>query len=235
PREKKPGRANSSSQKPVLRPVLPNRSSDVSTISILGLRGIVWVKKPDFEPQHASRWPLARVLTATRPRENGTMLECLGRRRDWRMPIAFLDSSRVDGGGACLEIPRVGSWSWSESKKNGVRRLRSRAQYILRPQDTARTRSFLRGYARVSRGGVPASGVPQLWSCETGEAELDRGQSAVHQTVCLLCGATMPGVDAERRSQGTAPGLADGQEPGDAIHARTAPPRGNARTVGDWD
>src|SRR6202789_4660496 len=120
-------------------------------------------------------------------------------------------------------------------QKNGLRRLRSRAQYILRPQNTARTRSFLRGYARVSRRGVPASGVPELWPCEAGEAELDRRQSVVHQTVCLLCGAAMPGVDAERRSHGTAPGLADSQEPGDAIHARAAPPRGNARTVGDWD
>jgi NAD-dependent dihydropyrimidine dehydrogenase PreA subunit len=163
------------------------------------------------------------------------MPECLGRRRGWRMPIAFLDSGRADGCGVCLEIPRFGSWSWSESKKNGLRRLRSRAQYILRPQDTARTRSFMRGYASVSRGGVPASGVPQLWSCEAGEAELDRRQSVVDQTVCLLCGATMPGVDAERRSQGTALGLADGQEPGDAIHARASPSRGNARAVGDWD
>ena len=33
------------------------------------------------------------------------------------MPIAFLDSGRADGCGVCLEIPRFGSWSWSESKK----------------------------------------------------------------------------------------------------------------------
>ena len=32
-----------------------------------GLRGIVWVKNPDFEPATPSRRPLARVLTATRP------------------------------------------------------------------------------------------------------------------------------------------------------------------------
>ena len=151
------------------------------------------------------------------------------------MLIAFPDSDRADGWWVCLEILRFGSWSWSESKKNGLRRLRSRAQDILRPQDTARARSFLRGYARVSRCGVPASGVPPLWSCEAGEADLDRRQSAIHQTVCLLCGAAMPGVDAERRSQGTALGLADGQDSGDAIHARATPARGNARTVGDWD
>src|SRR5271156_454078 len=92
-----------------------------------------------------------------------------------------------------------------------------------------------RVYLEVEFRGVPASGVPQLWSCEAGEAELDRRQSVIHQTVCLLCGEAMPGVDAERRSQGTAPGLADGQEPGDATHARATPSRGNARTVGDWD
>src|SRR5271155_46371 len=120
------------------------------------------------------------------------MLECLGRRRDWRMPIAFLVSGGADGCGVCLETPRFGSWSWSESKKNGLRRLRSRAQDILRPQETARAGSFLRGYTRVSRCGVPASGVPPLWSCEAGEADLDRRQSVVHQTVCVLCGAAMP-------------------------------------------
>src|SRR5436853_5547282 len=163
------------------------------------------------------------------------MRECLGRRRNWRMPIAFLDSGRADGYRVCLEIPRFGSWSWSESKKNCLRRLRSRAPDFLRSQETASTRSFLRGYARVSRCGVPASGVPQFWACEAGQAALERRQSAVHQTVRLLCGAAMPGVDAKRRSQGIALGLADGQGPGDAIHARATPPRGNARTAGDWD
>src|ERR1035438_87890 len=49
-----------------------------------------------------------------------------------------------------------------------------------------RTRSFLRGYARVSRCGVPASGVPPMWSCEAGEAALACRQSAVHQTVCQI-------------------------------------------------
>src|ERR1700683_2452509 len=151
------------------------------------------------------------------------------------MLIAFLDSDRVDGCSVFLEIPRFGSWCWSESKKNSLRRLRSRAQDILRPQETTGTRSFLRGYARVSRCGVPASGVPPVGSWEAGERAVDWRQSAVHQTICLLCGAAMPGIVAERRSQGTAPGLADGQEPGDAIHARATPSRGNARTVGDWD
>src|ERR1017187_587304 len=120
-------------------------------------------------------------------------------------------------------------------QKNSLRRLRSRAQDILRPQDTARARSLMRGYASVSRGGVAASGVPELRSGEAGEADLDRRQSAVHQTLCLLCRAAMPGVDAERRIQGTALGLADGQEPGDTVHARATPPCGNAGTVGDWD
>src|SRR5260221_6472891 len=161
--------------------------------------------------------------------------ECAGKRRESRMPIAFQDSDRADGCGVCLEIPRLGSWSWSESKKNSLRRLRSREQDILRPQDTTSARSLMRGYTSVSRGGVPASGVPQLWSCEAGEVGLDRRQSAVHQTVCLLCGAALPGVDGERRSQGTALRLADGQDSGDAIHARATPTRGNARTVGDWD
>src|SRR5437868_9237977 len=147
------------------------------------------------------------------------MFECQGKRRDSRMPIAFQDSGRADGCAVCLEILRLGSWSWRESKKNSVRRLRSRAPDILRPQDTTRARSLMRGYASLCRGGVPASGVPELWSCEAGEVGLDRRQSAVHQTVCLLCGAALPSVDAERRSQGTPLRLADGQDVGDAIHA----------------
>ena len=34
----------------------------------------------------------------------------------------------------------------------------------------------------------PASGVPQLWSCEAGEAGLGCRQSAVHQTIAFFVG-----------------------------------------------
>src|ERR1700727_2179608 len=45
-------------------------------VVIKGLRGIVWVKIQILSPQHASRWPLARLRPLLRPRDNGTMLEC---------------------------------------------------------------------------------------------------------------------------------------------------------------
>src|ERR1039458_2423896 len=109
------------------------------------------------------------------------------------MLIAFLDSDRVDGCSVSLEIPRFGSWCWSESKKNSLRRLRSRAQDILRPQETAGTRSFLRGYARVSRCGVRGSGVPPMWSCEAGEAALACRQSAIVPAASFRnCALTLP-------------------------------------------
>ena len=161
---------------------------------------------------------------------------CHGRRKKrledaYRFP-GFKPSRWVRG---VFGDPQARIMVLERKQKNGLRRLRSRAQDILRPQDTTSARSLMWGYARLSRGGVPASGVSQLWSCEAGESGLDRGKSAVHQTVCLLCGAALPGVDAERRSQGTALRLADGQDSGDAIHARATPARGKARTVGDWD
>ena len=40
-----------------------------------------------------------------------------GKKKRLEDAIAFLDSGRADGCGVCLEIPRFGSWSWSESKK----------------------------------------------------------------------------------------------------------------------
>src|SRR6266568_395874 len=151
------------------------------------------------------------------------------------MRIAFQDLNRAGGCRVCLEIIELGLWSCSEGKKNSLRRLRARVQDILRPQDAARARSLVRGYASVPGGGVPARGVWPLWSCEAGEAGLDCRQSAVHEKVCFLCGEAMPGVDAERRSQGTALGLAYSQGTGDAIHAGATPPGGDARTAGDWE
>ena len=50
-------------------------------------------------------------------RDSGMILECLRKKGDWRMPIAFQDSDRDDGCGVCSEIPKLGSWSCRESKK----------------------------------------------------------------------------------------------------------------------
>src|SRR5258708_23206056 len=76
--------------------------------------------------------PAAQEQPSTRP---------LVVKQDWQQmswacitshPIAFRNSGRADGCGVCLEIPRLGSRSWSEGKKDSLRRLRSRAHDILR-------------------------------------------------------------------------------------------------------
>src|ERR1039457_6212619 len=101
-----------------------------------------------LSPEHASRRPLPRVRPQLRTRENGMMLECQGKRRDSRMPIAFQDSGRADGCGVCLEIPRLGSCSWSEGKKTacGVCGQERRTYY---DRKTRRVRDLSCGDTRV--------------------------------------------------------------------------------------
>jgi hypothetical protein len=187
---------------------------------------------PLFDPSVMPPTPPDKGSNRTGALRSDMILECV-EGRDWRMLIAFQDSDRADGCGVYLEIPELGSWSWSEGKKNSLRCLRSTAPDILRPQDTARAGSLVWRYASVSGDGGPASRVPQLWSCEAGEAGLDCRQSAVHQTVRLLCGPAMPSIDVERRSQRTALGLADGQGFGDAVYARATTTGGVAGTASD--
>ena len=69
---------------------------------------------------------------------------------------------------------------------------------------------------------------------EAGEAGLVGRLSFLHQTVCLLCGPSLPGFDYSGRSRRTAPGLEDGQGFGDAVHARAVAPSGDSRAEGDW-
>jgi hypothetical protein len=61
--------------------------------------------------------------------------------------------------------------------------------------------------------------MPPLRRREARTAGLSGGQSALHQTLCVLCRPPLPaGIDPRCR-QGTQAGLGDGQDTGDAIHA----------------
>ena len=65
------------------------------------------------------------------------------------MRIAFQDSDRADGCGVYLEIPRLGSWSWSESKKKTTCGVCGQEHRTFYDRKTRRVRDLSCGDTRV--------------------------------------------------------------------------------------
>jgi len=153
---------------------------------------------------------------------------------DFGTPIVFLASPRSTLCPASLGIPEPGSLVSSGGEKNGLRRLWPRPSYLLRPEDRQGSRSALCRPAHLSGSGDPPSGLSKVRESETGEAGLVGRLSFLHQTLCLLRRAALPGFEYSGRRQRVSPGLENGQDLGDAVYARDAASSGYPRSKGHW-
>ena len=88
---------------------------------------------------------------------------------------------------ACLVIRMCGSCGSIGAQKNGLRLLRVGRERLVRPADATGSRPFERRISDFSRSRSAARGVPPLWHSEARTAGFSRGQSALHQTLCILC------------------------------------------------
>src|SRR5579863_768615 len=151
-------------------------------------------------------------------KKSGMFCEC-EKRGDWRIRIVFLDFAPSIMCEGALGIRRPGFCGLCDGEKNGLRRLRSSPSDLLRPQDSADTRSVLWGYAHLPGSGDPAGALPKLRCGETGKALLVGRQSVLYQALWLFRGSTLPGFDDPRCGQGVKAGLEGRQGAGQAIHA----------------
>ncbi len=144
----------------------------------------------------------------------------------------FIHEQRYTG---YLEIPRQGSSSLSDVKKNDLRMLRYGTGELLRQDGAKDTRFVLRGCTNLSGGGSTPGTVPEVWSCEAGETGFYCGQSVLYKAVCLLCRTEVSDDDDTGCSQRIEPELAHGQGVGQRIHEKTAYPLPCSRTAGYRD
>ena len=136
--------------------------------------------------------------------------------------IAFPDSIRSIPYPGSLGIPKPGLLGSSAGEKNGLRSLRLCPSYLLRPEDPQGSRSVLRRHADLPGSGDPPGLLSQVPEGETGKAGLAGRLSFLHQAICLLRRPSVSGFESSGCGQGIAPGLEDGQGPGDAVHAGAA-------------
>ena len=134
--------------------------------------------------------------------------------------IASLDFAPRNSSKAFLVTRRRASSPSSGAQKNGVRRLRSGASGLVRPQAAPRARSALRRHADLPRFRSASRALPELRRGEARAARLAGRQPALHQALRHLRGAALPGILDQGRRPRTAPGLEDGQGPREAVHAR---------------
>lgn len=126
-----------------------------------------------------------------------------------------------------------GSYASTGAQKNGLRSLRTGAEGVVRSADAAGSRPAERGVSDLSGTRSAARRMPQLWRREARTAGLPGGQSALHQTLCVLCRSPLPaGIDPRYR-QGTRARLGDSQDAGDAVHAGSAYASRHARSASD--
>jgi len=148
--------------------------------------------------------------------------------------IAFPAFRRSTPCPVSLEIPELESLVSGVGEKNCLRRLRPRPSYLLRPEDPQDSRSALCRSADLSGSGNPPSRLSKVRESEAGEAGLVGRLSFLHQTLCLLRRASLSGFEYPGRRQRVSPGLENGQDLGDAVHARDAAPSGYPRAEGHW-
>ena len=134
---------------------------------------------------------------------------------------------------ACSVIRERGSSLSNGAQKNALRRLRTSALGLVRPTPAPGSRSvqWRRTHPAGARGASCC--VQALRAREARAAGVPGGQSLVHQALCLLRGAALPAGHHQGHCPGTGASLADGQDPGDAVHAGAIGPCWHARTPGD--
>jgi hypothetical protein len=133
-----------------------------------------------------------------------------------------------------LEIPAPGSFASFAGEKNRLRFLWSPPSHFLRPEDPQDPRSSLCRPAHLPGSGNPPSFLSRVRESETGEAGLVGRLSFLHQAVCLLRRAPLPGFEYSGCGQRVSPGLAEGQGLGDAVYAGGAAANGHPRAEDHW-
>ena len=133
--------------------------------------------------------------------------------------IAFLASPRNTLCPESLGTPERGLLLSNAGEKNGLWRLWSNPLYLLRPKNPLGSRPALRGDADLSGRGDSPSRLSKVQESEAGEAGLVGRLSVQHQTICLLCWPSLPGFEYSGCRRRAASGLADGQGPGNTVHA----------------
>ena len=168
-----------------------------------------------FEFGIMSEWPIQRI-------DGGDFGM---RTRSW----GFVRSLRCV---ACSVIRKRASSPSNDAQKNDLRLLRSSALGLVRPTHAAPSRSVVwrRAHLFGDRGAPRA--VQELRAREARAARLPGGQSLLYQALCLLRGAALSSGHHQGCCRGTQAALGNGEDPGEAVHARATRPRGHARTQG---
>ena len=148
--------------------------------------------------------------------------------------IAFRDSVRSTPFREFLGIPMPESLGLCAGEKKFLWRLWFDSPCLLRPKDSESPGPFLRWPAHFSGNGNPPSFLSPVRKSETGAAGLVGRSAFLHQTLCPLRGAAVSGFEPPGYCPGAAPGLEDGQGPGDAVYAGATAQGGIAGAEGDW-
>ena len=154
---------------------------------------------------------------------------------DFGIHIVFLDSFLNTRYPAFLGTPKVGLSDLSAGEKNCLQRLRPCSQSLLRQENPSGSGPFLWGHAHLPGCGSPARVLPNLPYGEAGKLGMAGGNSLLYETICLLCGPSLPRFDPSGCGQGIAPGLEDGQGLGEAVYAGAAPEGWDPGAEGDWN
>ena len=110
-----------------------------------------------------------------------------------------------------LVIPGRGSSPSPGAQKNSLRGLWAAAPQLVRSEDAPRAGSLVRRSPDLPGPGAPARGLPELRGGEAGATRLPRRLAVLHQTLCLLRGASLPGLYDSGRGAGDAPELENHQ------------------------
>jgi len=149
--------------------------------------------------------------------------------------IVFLVSSLNKQYPAFSVTPKVGLSGLSAGEKNSLQRLRLCSQNLLRSENPQGSRPLLWGHAHLPGCGSPASAVPKLPYGKARDTGMAGRNSLLYETICLLCGPSLPRFDPSGRGQRSALELEDGQGVGEAIYAGAAPEGWGPGAEGDWN
>ena len=130
------------------------------------------------------------------------------------------------------EIRKPELFRWPAVKKNGMRRVWDLAPAFLRSEGPADSRSVVRGDAHLPGGGGPPGSMSPVRQGEAREVSVACDQPVLHEAICLVCGATLPGHRRQGCGEGAQAGLEDREEPGEGVYAGAAPAHRDAGPQG---
>ena len=111
----------------------------------------------------------------------------------------------------CLAIRRRASCHCIVAEKNGVRPVWQLVSQLLRPTTAASAGFVVRRHAGLLGAGRSPSRLSDLRRGEGRASGLAGGPSVLHEAVCLLRRAALPGLVPQSGGAGAAVGLEDGQ------------------------